>query len=187
MNVENRRVTTLAQRAGNQPPPLEGYDLYGENRPLVEAVAREAAGWADESLRALGTRVGGEPLELGRLANENPPRLRTHDRFGERIDEVEFHPAWHALLGLAIEHGVVAERSQVARAVLFYLASQVEAGHGCPLSMTHAAVPLLPEWAPLLTSRTYDAGLRPWQAKRGLLVGMSMTERQGGSDVRANT
>src|SRR3954465_12167106 len=103
MNVENRRVTTLAQRANNQPPPLEGYDLYGENRPLVEAVAREGAEWADESLRAFGPLLGGEPLALGRGANENPPRLRTHDRFGERLDEVEFHPAWHALLGVGVE------------------------------------------------------------------------------------
>src|SRR6478752_8084884 len=99
-------VATIVPRAHNQPPPLEGYDLYGENRPLVEAVAREGAEWADASLRELGTLLGGEPLELGRLANENAPRLRTHDRFGERIDEVEFDPAWHALLGLGVEHAL---------------------------------------------------------------------------------
>jgi len=193
-------VTTVATRAHNQPPPLEGYDLYGENRPLVEAVAREGAGWADESLRALGTRLGGEPLELGRLANENPPRLRTHDRFGERIDEVEFHPAWHALLGLAVEHGLHASPwrqprpgAHVARAAAFMTLAEVEAGVGCPLSMTFAAVPalraepaLLDEWAPLLTSMVYDPGLRPAANKAGALCGMAMTERQGGSDVRAN-
>jgi putative acyl-CoA dehydrogenase len=198
--VENRQVTTIAPRARNQPPPLEGYDLYGENRPLVEAVAREAAGWADESLRALGTRLGGEPLELGRLANENPPRLRTHDRFGERIDEVEFHPAWHALLGLAVEHGLHASPwrqprpgAHVARAAAFLTLAEVEAGVGCPLSMTFAAVPalraepsLFDEWAPLLTSMVYDPGLRPAANKAGALCGMAMTERQGGSDVRAN-
>ena len=193
-------MTTVATRAHNQPPPLEGYDLYGENRPLVEAVAREGAGWADESLRALGTRLGGEPLELGRLANENPPRLRTHDSFGERIDEVEFHPAWHALLGLAVEHGLHASPwrqprpgAHVARAAAFMTLAEVEAGVGCPLSMTFAAVPalraepaLLDEWAPLLTSMVYDPGLRPAANKAGALCGMAMTERQGGSDVRAN-
>ena len=135
------------------------------------------------------------------LANDFPPRLRTHDRFGERIDEVEFHPAWHDLMRLAVGHGTHSlswteprEGAHVARATLFMLAGQVEAGHGCPISMTHAAVPALrlaaPElaeqWEPLLTSGDYDFGLRPAAAKRGALFGMAMTERQGGSDVRAN-
>ena len=99
-------MATIASRPGNQAPPLEGYDLYGENRPVVEAVAREGGGWADDTLRGLGRLLGGEPLELGRLANEHPPQLRTHDRFGNRIDEVEFHPAWHRLLGLGVEHAL---------------------------------------------------------------------------------
>ena len=99
-------MATIASGSGNQAPPLEGYDLYGENRPLVEAVAREGAGWAGEALRGLGELLGGEPLEWGRLANEHPPQLRTHDRFGNRIDEVEFHPAWHRLLGLGVEHAL---------------------------------------------------------------------------------
>jgi putative acyl-CoA dehydrogenase len=186
--------------ADNQPPPLEGYDLYGQNRPLAEAVAREGASWADESLRAFGTRLGGEPLELGRLANENAPRLRTHDRFGERIDEVEFHPAWHELLGLGVEHGLHSSPwreprpgAHVARAAAFLTLAEVEAGVGCPLSMTFAAVPalraepaLLDEWAQLLTSTVYEPGLRPAAEKSGALCGMAMTERQGGSDVRAN-
>ena len=129
----------------------------------------------------------GEPLEWGRLANEHPPQLRTHDRFGERIDEVEFHPAWHELMRLSRAHGTHAEPSQVARAVLFYLASQVEAGHGCPISMTHAALPLVPEWAPRLTDRGYEPELKPLAEKSALSFGMAMTERQGGSDVRANT
>ena len=193
-------MTTVAQRAHNQPPPLEGYDLYGENRPLVEAVAREGASWADEALRSFGTALGGEPLELGRLANDNPPRLRTHDRFGERIDEVEFDPAWHALLGLGVEHGLHSSPwreprpgAHVARAAAFITLAEVEAGVGCPLSMTFAAVPalraepsLLDDWAPLLTSTVYDPGLRPSADKAGALCGMAMTERQGGSDVRAN-
>jgi putative acyl-CoA dehydrogenase len=184
----------------NQPPPLAGYDLYGENRPLVEAVAREGGGWADAELRALGMLLGGEPLEWGRLANEHPPKLRTHDRFGERIDEVEFHPAWHELLRLGVEHGLHASPwreprpgAHVARAAAFATLAQVEAGVGCPLSMTFASVPALradpdlaDEWLPLLTSTAYDPGLRPAADKAGATCGMAMTERQGGSDVRAN-
>jgi putative acyl-CoA dehydrogenase len=198
--VENRGVTTIVPRTTNQPPPLEGYDLYGENRPLAEAVPREGAAWADESLRAFGRRLGGEPLEWGRLANEHPPELRTHDRFGNRIDEVEFHPAWHDLMRLGVEHGLHASPwreprrgAHVARAAAFGTLAQVEAGVGCPLSMTFAALPalraepaLLEEWSPLLTSSVYDPALRPAVEKAGALCGMAMTERQGGSDVRAN-
>jgi putative acyl-CoA dehydrogenase len=184
----------------NQPPPLEGYDLFSENRPLVEALHREGAGWAEERCRALGHELGGEPLEWGRLANEFPPRLRTHDRFGERIDEVEFHPAWHALLELGVESGLHAlpwreprPGAHVARAALFVTLAQVEAGVGCPLSMTHAALPalraepdILAEWEPRLTTLVYEPGLRPVAEKAGALCGMAMTERQGGSDVRTN-
>jgi putative acyl-CoA dehydrogenase len=185
----------------NQPPPLAGHDLFLENRPLAEALEREGGGWAAETASVFGRFLSGEPLEWGRLANENPPRLRTHDRFGNRIDEVEFHPAWHALLKTSVEHGLHAlswreprAGAHVARATLFYLMAQVEAGHGCPISMTHAAVPALrgqpelaAEWEPLLTALDYDPGLRPTGEKRGALCGMAMTERQGGSDVRANT
>ncbi|HST26654.1 MAG TPA: isovaleryl-CoA dehydrogenase [Gaiellaceae bacterium] len=184
----------------NQPPPLEGYNLFLENRPLVEALEREGAGWAGERASAFGQLLGGEPAEWARLANENPPRLRTHDRFGNRIDEVEFHPAWHSLLKTSVGHGLHSlswreprPGAQVARATLFFLMAQVEAGHTCPLSMTHAAVPALraqpdlaAEWEPLLTSDEYEAGLRPAACKRGALCGMAMTEKQGGSDVRAN-
>ncbi len=196
-------MTAVDSRSGaNQPPPLAGYDLFAQNRPLAEALEREGAGWAAERASAFGRELGGEPLEWGRLANENPPRLRTHDRFGERIDEVEFHPAWHELMRLSLAHGLHAlswtepqEGAHVARAALFSLASQADAGHGCPVSMTHAAVPALraaaphlaAEWEPLLTSPEYDFGLRPVAEKRGALCGMAMTERQGGSDVRANT
>jgi putative acyl-CoA dehydrogenase len=185
----------------NQPPPLADYNLFLENRPLVEALDREGAGWAREQASAFGGLLAGEAAEWGRLANEHPPRLRTHDRFGNRIDEVEFHPAWHSLLGTSIGHGLHAlswrkprAGSHVARAALFALMAQVEAGHTCPVSMTHAAVPALraqpdlaAEWEPLLTSTEYDFGLRPAAEKRGVLCGMAMTERQGGSDVRANT
>jgi putative acyl-CoA dehydrogenase len=184
----------------NQPPPLEGYNVFLENRPLVEALEREGAGWARDRAKAFGALLAGEPAEWARLANENPPQLRTHDRFGNRIDEVEFHPAWHSLMRMSIEHGLHSlswreprPGAHVARAALFALMAQVEAGHTCPVSMTHAAVPALraqpelaAEWEPLLTSLDYDFGLRPVADKRGVLCGMAMTERQGGSDVRAN-
>ena len=195
-------MATLSTAGANQSPPLGGHDLFAANRPLAEALARDGAGWAAEQCSALGRRLGGAPLEWGRLANEHPPQLRTHDRFGERIDEVEFHPAWHDLMRLSVAQGLHAlswtdgrEGAHVARAALFFLAAQVEAGHGCPISMTHAAVPALrasapelaAEWEPLLTSREYDFGLRPAAEKRGALAGMAMTERQGGSDLRTNT
>jgi putative acyl-CoA dehydrogenase len=197
--MDNEPVAAVASLSANQVPPLEGYDLYGENRPLVEAVAREGAGWAEAELRGLGGLLGGEALELGRLANENPPLLRTHDRVGNRIDEVEFHPAWHRLLGLGLAHALHASPwleprpgAHVARAAGFLTLAQVEAGVGCPLSMTFASLPALraepelyDEWAPLLTSTVYEPGLRPAAKKAGVLCGMAMTERQGGSDVGA--
>jgi putative acyl-CoA dehydrogenase len=187
----------------NQPPPLAGYDLYDADPVLAEALGREGAGWAEERVRALGVLAGGpEAIAWGGAADANPPVLRTHDRYGRRVDEVEFHPAWHRLLGTAVEHGLHAAPwrdprpgAQVARAAGFYLWTQVEAGHGCPVSMTFAAVPALraaaPElaetWEPRLTAFAYDPGLAPVAAKAGALCGMAMTEKQGGSDVRANT
>ena len=195
-------MAILSTDSANQVPPLAGHDLFAANRPLVEGLEREGASWAAAQCSAFGRRLTGEPLEWGRLANEHPPQLHTHDRFGERIDEVEFHPAWHDLMRMSIGEGLHSlswtdgrDGAHVARAALFMLASQVEAGHGCPISMTHAAVPALrasapalaAEWEPLLTSREYDFGLRPAAEKRGALVGMSMTERQGGSDLRSNT
>ncbi len=194
--------TRAGAAVANQPPPLAGYDLFSENQPLVEGLRREGAHWAEEQARELGLLLGQpETLELGRLANENPPIMRTHDRYGNRSDEVEFHPAWHELVRLAVENGLHAlpwreprSGAHVARAVLFMLQSQVEAGHGCPVSMTYSAVPALraelalaAEWEPRLTSLDYDPGLRPPEEKAGALCGMAMTERQGGSDVRANT
>ncbi len=195
-----RAVEIVSPVAENQPPPLAGHDLFAENRPLAEGLAR-AAPWALDRAHALGRTLGGEPLEWGRLANENPPILRTHDRFGNRIDEVEYHPAWHGLMRLAVEHGLHSlpwreprAGAHVARAALMMLAMQVEAGHGCPISMTFSALPALratpelaAEWEPLLTSTVYDPGLRPPHEKAGVLCGMAMTEKQGGSDVRANT
>jgi putative acyl-CoA dehydrogenase len=185
-------VTTSAYlRAANQPPPLEGYDLFSEDRPLVEAVRREGAAAREDECAAFGRLCGGRPLELGRLANESPPKLR-------RDDEVEFHPAWHELLGIGVEHGLHAfpwvdtgPAPHVARAAKFMLLAYAEAGVGCPLSMTYAAVPALrhdgelaAEWTPRLASRRYDPELSA--EKDTALMGMSLTERQGGSDVRAN-
>jgi putative acyl-CoA dehydrogenase len=185
----------------NQPPPLKGYNLYLENRPLTEAARREGADWAEEQLVQLGAEAGGDPLEWGRLANENPPQLKTHDRYGNRIDEVEFHPAWHWLMEMSVKHGTHAlpwrdprPGAHAARAALMLSGSAVESGHGCPISMTYASVPALrkqpelaEEWVPRLTSLSYDKRLVPSEEKSGALCGMAMTERQGGSDVRANT
>jgi putative acyl-CoA dehydrogenase len=185
----------------NQVPPLDGYDV-ADDHALLEAVRREAGPGAQDGLRELGLRAGsGETRELARLANEHPPVLRTHDPRGNRIDEVEFHPAWHQLMDTAVSHGLHAAPwldggpgAHVRRAAGFYVWTQAEAGHGCPISMTYASVPALrhePELAgrygPLLGSRRYDPGLRAPGGKAGLLAGMAMTEKQGGSDVRAGT
>ncbi|MGV9277792.1 acyl-CoA dehydrogenase family protein [Streptomyces griseosporeus] len=187
----------------NQPEPLTGYDVYGADRALVEAVQRHLdPALLDEAhgeLSALGRSAGSAQLqEWGAQANEFPPRLRTHDRYGRRIDEVEFHPAWHRLLGKGVAAGLTSAWTRpgghVRRAAAFLVWTQVEAGNGCPLSMTHAAVPALrtdpelaAEWEPRLTSTVYDRELRPAHLKAGVLFGMGMTEKQGGSDVRANT
>ncbi|MFF7788403.1 acyl-CoA dehydrogenase family protein [Streptomyces sp. NPDC007991] len=187
----------------NQVPPLVGYDVFSADRALAAAVGRHLdPGLREEvlgELSALGRTSGSAQVqEWGAQANENPPRLRTHDRYGHRIDEVEFHPSWHRLLGKGVSAGLTAAWDRPAghlrRAAAFLVWTQVEAGNGCPLSMTHAAVPALrtdpdlaAEWEPRLTSMVYDRGLRPARLKAGALFGMGMTEKQGGSDVRANT
>jgi putative acyl-CoA dehydrogenase len=184
----------------NQPPPLRGYNMYETNVPLVEAVQREGAAWAHDRCLTAGDDLNGELDELGRLANENPPKLKTHDRYGNRIDEVEFHPAWHELMRRAIAgaaHSLPWIESQpgghAARAALSLVPSGIESGHGCPISMTYAAVPVLrrqpelaDEWEPRVTSLEYDPRMAPADEKRGALIGMAMTEKQGGSDVRTN-
>jgi len=186
----------------NQVPPLVGHDPIAGDAALSEACLRHADATALASLAELGAIAGSEQaLEWGRLANENPPRLRTHDRYGHRVDEVEFHPAWHELMSTAIGHGLAgtpwtdpAPHAHVRRAVGYLGWTQVEMGHGCPVTMTYAVVPALrraPDLAealePGLTSREYQFGLADPQTKRGLVAGMGMTEKQGGSDVRANT
>src|SRR5215471_21285497 len=185
----------------NQVPPLAGHDVAADPA-LLEAVEREEAGWVAAELHELGRLAGrADTQEQARLANEHPPVLRSHDRWGNRIDEVEFHPAWHALVGTAVGHGLHAAPwsdrrpgAHVARAAKFYVWTQAEPGHGCPVSMTYAVVPALRQepalagrFEPLLAARRYDPGLRPPETKEGLLAGMAMTEKQGGSDVRANT
>lgn len=184
----------------NQVPELVGHDT-AEDPALLDGLVREGAGWATAEVHRLGRLSGSaEAQEWGRLANEHPPVLRTHDRYGHRVDTVEFHPAWHELMRTAVTHGLHAAvwaddrgGAHVARAAKFYT-WRPEAGHGCPVSMTYAAVPALrqsPELAaqyePLLSAGSYDFGLRAPLTKTGLLAGMSMTEKQGGSDVRANT
>ncbi|MFF4172829.1 acyl-CoA dehydrogenase family protein [Streptomyces sp. NPDC001744] len=187
----------------NQPPPLVGYDVFTGDRALAEAVERhlgpDLRGEAREELALLGRATGSEQVrEWGEQANEYPPRLRTHDRYGNRVDEVRFHPAWHRLLGRSVSAGLTdawgRPGGHVRRAAGFLVATQAEAGHGCPLSMTHAAVPALrvePElaevWEPAARSHVYERALLPVAEKPGALLGMAMTEKQGGSDVRANT
>jgi putative acyl-CoA dehydrogenase len=186
----------------NQAPPFGDVNLFRCDPALREGVEREGAGWAAASLEALGERLGSlEVLDLARLANEFSPRLLNFDRSGNRIDEIEFHPAWHRLMALLIENGAHSlpwERqqagSQVARAAAYLLFGQVENGSQCPVTMTYASVPALRQnpaiaarWLPKILSREYDPRSLPVEQKRGALVGMGMTEKQGGTDVRANT
>ena len=186
----------------NQVPPLEGLDVFATNRPLVEATSREGAAWVSERASALGRVIGGAPQqEWGRLANENKPILRTFDRYGHRIDEVEFHPAWHELMRMGVEHELhslpwtSSEPSpHTARAALYMTAMQAEAGFACPITMTFAVVPALraqpelaAEWEPLITATSYEPKLIAASEKGSAIAGMAMTEKQGGSDVRANT
>ncbi|KFU76744.1 putative acyl-CoA dehydrogenase [Amycolatopsis lurida] len=185
----------------NQVPPLADYDVAADPA-LLEGLERAGAGWAVAEMHSLGRLAGSEHVqEWGRLVNENEPVLRTHDRVGHRIDEVEFHPHWHDLMDVAVSYGLHAAPwrdsrpgAHAARAAKMYVWGQVDAGHTCPISMTYAAVPALrfnPElsarYEPLLAATEYDFGLREPSSKRGLIAGMSMTEKQGGSDVRANT
>ena len=185
----------------NQPPPMPDHNAFAAHAALREALHREGAGWAEDRLLALGELAGNQQVrDLGRLANENPPILRTFDRYGHRIDEVEFHPAWHELLEHATAHGLHAlpwaepqDGAHAARAAMF-MTWNVEAGHGCPISMTYSAVPALrkdpelaAEWEPKMEVYRYDKRFVPAAEKESVLFGMAMTEKQGGSDVRANT
>ncbi|MEU9329118.1 DNA alkylation response protein [Streptomyces canus] len=185
----------------NQPPPLAPYDA-SDDPVLLEGLRREGAGWAEEGIRRLGLRAGSaEAQEWADQANRHEPVLRTHDRYGNRVDEVDFHPSWHHLMRTAVAEGLAGTPwsedrpgAHVARTAGGLVWGHTDAGHGCPTSMTYAAIPALrkePELAkvyePLLTGREYEPELRVPAEKRGLLAGMGMTEKQGGSDVRTNT
>jgi putative acyl-CoA dehydrogenase len=197
----NFGVVMTTHEVFNQAPLLAEHDT-ADDPALLEGLHQYGAAWAEAELRELGELAGSaQAKQWGRLANANSPVLRTHDRYGHRIDEVEFDPAWHQLMDTAVRHGLHAAPwrddrpgAHVARAAKFHAWIQAEAGHGCPVSMTYAVVPALrrsPKLAagfePLLASRTYDYGLRVPGSKAGLIAGMSMTEKQGGSDLRAAT
>jgi len=196
------RFLAVTHEVVNQPVELAGYNLYAVDRALREAVARAGAAAAEASLLDFGQRIGtAEYLDLGRLANHHPPEFEPNDRFGRRTDLVRFHPAYHALMRTAISEGLHASpwtdpgpAAHAERAARYYLHAQVEAGHGCPVTMTFAAIPSLrlqPDlaamWEPKIGSRIYDPDNQPAEHKKGLTVGMAMTEKQGGSDVRANS
>ena len=185
----------------NQAHPLEPYCMYDTDRPLQEAIHREGAEWAEDQIREYGTMAGGPLSEWGFQANEQKPVFHSHDRYGHRIDVVDFHPSYHALMRTAIEHGLHSlpwsepkPGAHVARAAMSYMHYQAEAGNGCPLTMTFAAIPslrhqpnLAEEWVPKITARHYDPRNVPYFEKEGLTIGMAMTEKQGGTDVRANS
>ncbi len=202
--MPNRAPTqSLAtHRVENQPDELADYDLFKSDAALQEALRRNGADWIDDRLGTLGQRLGtAEVLEWGRQANRHAPELRTHDRFGQRIDEVDYHPAYHHLMALWKESGIgsIAWRGDrrgghTAHAAAHYMAYQVEAGVMCPASMTSASIPALrqapdvaAQWEPLLLADHYDARFVPISEKTSATIGMAMTEKQGGSDVRANS
>ncbi|MBA1428276.1 acyl-CoA dehydrogenase family protein [Pseudomonas orientalis] len=185
----------------NQPPSLDGTNLYRIDLPLQEWARRFGAGWAESRIDAYGALAGGPLMEAGFLANQNKPMFSSHDRYGHRIDLVEFHLAYHELMRTAVEHGLPSlpwtdaqSGAHVARAAMTYLHSQAEAGTGCPLTMTFACVPALrlqPDladlWLPKILSTQYDPRNVGIAHKGGATIGMAMTEKQGGTDVRANT
>jgi putative acyl-CoA dehydrogenase len=197
-----RPPSSATHEVFNQASPLAGYNVYEADAVLREAVRREGADWAEERISSVGALAGSERLiELGAAANENPPRLRTHDRYGNRVDWVDFHPSWHELMSIAVGNELHASPwkdprpgAHVARGAAFMCMSQAEAGIGCPISMTYSVIPALraqpdlaAEWEPRFLSAEYDGRNVPATQKAGALAGMGMTEKQGGSDVRANT
>ena len=196
----NQRYAT--HEVTNQPPPLLPYDAYATDLPLRDALKQQGGAWADACLSDFGKCVGNEMMALGFLANENKPAFKPYDRFGHRIDEVEFHPAYHRLMELGLQHGTAnfswrhadTAGAHVARAALMYLHTQADQGTSCPLTMTHAAIPVLRQsaslsasWLPRILSTEYDPRHVPAWQKNANTIGMGMTEKQGGSDVRANT
>ncbi|WP_240356852.1 isovaleryl-CoA dehydrogenase [Myxococcus eversor] len=194
-------TTFVTHEVTNQAPPLV-YDAWKTDLPLREAVAREGGSWAEADIAKYGPLVGGELMQLGFTANENKPKFKPFDRYGNRLDEVEFHPAYHRIMEAAVAHGIpnFAWRHEktvgahVARMALSYLHNQADQGTSCPLTMTYACVPtfrahagLAEKWLPLVTSTAYDSRFQPAEQKKGVTIGMGMTEKQGGSDVRSNS
>ena len=175
----------------NQPPPFDDVNLFSSDLALQEAVRRE--GGCDGGLQGFGALAGSRHmLEQARLANENPPKLRRFDARGDRLDQVEYHPAYHALMAASTAEGLHCRRG-VGRAAAFYMAAQMEAGHCCPVTMTNASIPVVRKapviaeaWLERILARGYDPAFRPASEKQAVTIGMAMTERQGGSDVRAN-
>src|SRR5258707_2801839 len=199
------QATSATHEVLNQSPPFEDVDLFALDRPLVDAVAANGGASAAKELSEFGKHWGSAVMAArGRLANENTPKLRTFDSRGNRRDEVEFHPAYHELMSHSAHAGVDNSTwnadgkpgggpAEVVRAAKFYIASQVETGHLCPITMTRASIAALAEQPdllakvmPVLASRSYDPSFAPWWTKRGMTVGMGMTEKQGGTDVRSN-
>jgi putative acyl-CoA dehydrogenase len=200
--IPSHPLLTATHEVFNQPPPLENFNLWTLNVPLQEAVAREGAGWAREWLAARGAELGGNRMrEWAEQANRNPPVLKAFDARGMRRDEVEFHPAYHELMAYLKRHGASGEPwanpvpgAHVKRAAFYMLFAEVEDGTLCPTTMTYAVVPslsrdpaLAAEWLPRVYSPEYDPRFIPANEKKGVTLGMGMTEKQGGSDVRANT
>ncbi|WNC74248.1 acyl-CoA dehydrogenase family protein [Thalassotalea psychrophila] len=186
----------------NQPKPLEDYNLFDTDAALKEAVSREPIDWAVKDIRKFGSLLGTKDvLELGFLANQNKPEFFSHNRCGDRVDEIRYHPAYHQLMKLSIENGLHSSHwtnkrvgAHSARAAKYFMMCQVEAGHGCPITMTSAAIPTLKhqsdlykQWGNKILAPIYDKRNTNHQNKMGLTIGMAMTEKQGGSDVRSNS
>ncbi|MGA7804769.1 MAG: acyl-CoA dehydrogenase family protein, partial [Bradyrhizobium sp.] len=203
--VSLTRASFATHDVFNQSPPFEDIDLYAVDRPLADAVAANGGAEAEEELSVFGQHWGSAAMaERGRIANENTPKLRSFDARGNRRDQVEFHPAYHDLMAHSVHAGLhnstwnaegrpAGGASEVLRAAKFYMAAQVETGHLCPITMTRAAVAalaaepaLLAKTMPVIATRSYDPSFAPWWSKRGMTLGMGMTEKQGGTDVRAN-
>ncbi|MBI2383899.1 MAG: isovaleryl-CoA dehydrogenase, partial [Gammaproteobacteria bacterium] len=202
MNLQAALPFGVTHEVLNQPPPLGSLDLYATDAALRDALRREGGAWAEPQVAAYGRIAGGELMELGFAANANKPQLRLFDPYGHRLDEVSFHPSYHRVMELAMRHGVHSfawvhedkPGAHVARAALCYLHHQAEQGTSCPITMTYACVPSLRaqpdvarEWLPRVTALDYDPRALPAAGKRACMIGMGMTEKQGGSDVRANT
>ncbi len=196
------KVFASTHKVENQPPLLENYNMYGQDSALVEAVKREGAGWAEDKLQAFGQKTGSADwIRLGFEANAHKPVLQTHDRYGHRIDEISYHPAYHQLMTITQGTGfntmpwsAPGPGVHVARAAVNFLMAQVEAGHGCPITMSHASIATLRKqpdigasWEEKICHSSYDPRNIPDHDKTSLTMGMAMTEKQGGSDVRTNS